>query len=141
MLYQVLEGRLSANAIAAQRNMSHHTVRRAMAIIDKKSINRGMIESWDDHQLMQEFGSTRSAHLFFEEPDWDAEVAYLRQGFSRIEAHNRYVENAEPGRAMTYRTYCKRIKDHIATLDPVMSLDHPPAYAMQTDFAGYEPQA
>lgn len=141
MLYQVLEGRLSANAIAAQRNMSHHTVRRAMAIIEQKSIDRRTIESWDDQQLMAEFGSARGPHHFFQEPDWDVEVAYLRQGFSRIEAHDRYVENAEPGRAMTYRTYCKRIKDHLATLAPVMSLDHPPAYAMQTDFAGYKPSA
>ncbi|WP_298333134.1 IS21 family transposase [uncultured Erythrobacter sp.] len=141
MLYQVLEGRLSANAIAAQRNMSHHTVRRAMTIIEQKSIDRRLIESWDDQKMMTEFGSTRSAHLTFDEPDWDAEVAYLRQGFSRIEAHNRYVENTEPGRVMKYRTYCKRIKEHLATLDPVMSLDHPPAYAMQTDFAGYEPKA
>lgn len=141
MLQQILEGRLSPNAIANQRNMSHHTVRRARRIAVEAALSRDRLDRMDDAAIRAMFGPSRLTEGASVEPDVGEELALLRKGFNRLEAHGRYVERVGEANALAYRTYCKRIANHLRTLDPVMSLDHAPGYALQVDFAGYQPQA
>lgn len=141
MLKQVLEGRLSANAIANQRNMSHHTVRRAQKIAAREGLTSDKLEAMSDSIIREMFGASRLTDAGVIEPDLAADHVQLRKGYNRLETYARYAEQVGQENALAYRTYCKRMEEYIGTLDPVMSLDHAPGYALQTDYAGYQPLA
>ncbi|WP_230293246.1 IS21 family transposase [Croceicoccus sp. Ery5] len=141
MLRQLVRGKLSCNAIAVQRNMSHHTVRRASRIIEQQRITADQIDNLGDAELEALFYPARRPAKRFVEPDWSKDHNLIRTGFTRLEMHERYVQNAGNGRTMSYREYCRRFAIYLRALDPVMRIDHAPGYALQTDYAGYTPKA
>lgn len=127
MLKQVLEGRLSANAIANQRNMSHHTVRRAQKIAAREGLTSDKLEAMSDSIIREMFGASRLTDAGVIEPDLAADHVQLRKGYNRLETYARYAERVGQENALAYRTYCKRMEEYIGTLDPVMSLTMLPA--------------
>lgn len=140
MLRQVLLGRSSCNQIAAQRSMSHHTVRRALRLAREAELTVERLDELGDAEIRKLFyPHTRTAD--FIEPDWEEERVYLRPGRNRLEGYARYRDRVGEGRAMAYRTYCVRLKAYLDTLDITMRLEHLPGQDMQTDFAGYKPLA
>ena len=72
-------------------------------------------------------------------PVWEDEIAYMEQGYNRTEAHIRYQDDVGIENALTYSTYCKKLKSYLGTLRKVFRHIHQPGYAMQIDFAGYAP--
>lgn len=140
MLRQVLGGRSSCNQIAAQRRMSHHTVRRALRLARAAELTVERLDELSDAEIRKLF-YPHSRPVDFFEPDWEEERLYLRPGRNRLEGYARYRDRAGEGRAMAYRTYCDRLKAYLDTLDITMRLEHLPGQDMQTDFAGYKPKA
>lgn len=136
MLRQALTSGLSPNRIAAQRGLSHHTVRRWLAIARSRAITLAELDAMSHSELRAVFkppAVPRAAHV---EPDWEAEATLVRSGVMRIEAHTAYTERVGPDAALAYRSYCERLAAYVRTLDPVLRLDHIAGYEMQTDFAG-----
>ena len=140
MLRQVLAGTLSVNRIAQQRAMSHHTVRRAKSLAEGAGLTLPVLDAMDDRRLRVLLRPKEQAGVAFDLPDWAAESALLRKGANRRHAYGLYADRAG-AKAMSYRSYCKKLQDHQRTLDPVLRIGHVAGYALQTDYAGYMPPA
>lgn len=141
MLKQLAGGMLSCNAIAKQRSMSHHTVRRAARIREEQELTSAQIDISSDEELSAIFYPNRRPSGRFVDPDWQEIHTLIRQGFTRLMLHEQYSRNTGLENAMSYREFCRRFEAYVQTLDPVMRIDHAPGYALQTDYAGYAPLA
>lgn len=137
MLRQALTTDLSHARIAAQRGVSHHTVRRWSDIAKEKALTVAELDamSHKDLRMMFKPASAGSSRLII--PDWSHEAQLVRSGHNRLETHAAYVERVGPDCALAYRTYCEKLRDYVRTLHPVLRLEHVPGHEMQTDFAGY----
>jgi len=136
-LRHVLASGLSCNAIADQRGMSHHTVRRYKRLAETHAITLEKLDAMSDTELAALFKPTSRRAIDFIVPDWMAETEYVRAGHNRLEAHARYVERVGIDRAFSYRSFCERLEAFGKTLNPVMRIEHHPGYDLQTDYAGY----
>ncbi|PZU47351.1 MAG: IS21 family transposase [Sphingomonas sp.] len=139
ILRQILTTDHSSNVIAAQRGMSHNTVRRWRNIVEEKSITAQQLDLMTDQQLDALIRRRRCAPQTRISPDWDEEVRALRSGLNRLETHANYVARVGEKLSMAYRTYCQHLHRHLQTLDPILRIDHLPGHAMQTDYAGFMP--
>jgi transposase len=140
MLRQLLAHETSCNQIAAQRGMSHHTVRRAQRIAASIGLTSERLAALTDAELRGLFYAKRGGSKL-PEMDWDAQCEFLRKGYNRLEAYARYRDQIGLGEAIAYRTYCAKLRAHEATLNPVLRIEHVSGYAMQTDFTGYMREA
>lgn len=137
MLRQALTSDLSPNRIAAQRGLSHHTVRRWLAIARERDMTVAELNAMSHSEMRAVFKPATIPRAVFVEPDWEAEAKLVRSGLMRIEAHTAYVQRVGRDAALAYRSYCERLAAYVKTLDPVLRLQHVAGYEMQTDFAGY----
>lgn len=137
MLRQALTSDLSPNKIAAQRGISHHTVRRWLLIARARGLTVSELDAMSHSHLRAMFKPSAGPRAIHVEPDWSAEAKLVRSGRLRVEAHAAYVERVGADRALAYRSYCEHLAAHVKTLDPVLRLEHVAGYEMQTDFAGY----
>lgn len=136
MLRQALVSDLSSNRIAAQRGLSHHTVRRWLAIARARQVTIAELDAMSHSELRAMFKSAPTSRAGHVEPDWEAEAKLVRSGLTRAEAHAEYEGRIGRERAFRYRSYCERLAAYVKTLDPVLRLEHVAGYEMQTDFAG-----
>lgn len=136
MLRQALTTDLSPNRIAAQRGMSHHTVRRWLSVARKLKLTVGRLDAMSHDELSAMFRSPPADDGRLVIPDWNNEAQQVRSGLSRAEAHADYVLRAGEGKALKYRTYCEHLREHVRKLHPVLRLEHVAGYEMQTDFSG-----
>jgi len=138
MLRQALSSSLSANKIGAQRGISHHTVRRWRLLAKEACLTVEKLDQMTDADLRAMFkpNAKQSEHLI--EPDWQEELAFMKKGFTRLDAHQKYVDRVGEANALKYRSYCERFSKFEKTLHPILRLQYAPGFEMQTDFAGYK---
>jgi transposase len=137
MVRQLLTTAMSPNAIAKQRGMSHHTVRRYRAIATKAGLTADQLEMMSDSVFRSMFRVHPMAKRAFVLPRWEEEIALIGTGMSRFDAHGKYVVRVGADQAIAYRTYCLKLSQHQKTLNPILRIEHVAGYAMQTDYAGY----
>ena len=138
MLKLLFSTNLTASKIASVRGISHNTV---LSLRDRaKAIDLTLekMNSLKDSELYKLLypGTTDRDFVY---PVWNDEIEYMGKGFNRAEAHARYEEEVGAEFALSYSTYCKKLKRHLGTLRKVFRHIHQPGYAMQIDFAGYAP--
>jgi transposase len=73
-------------------------------------------------------------------PDWEAERAYLEQGYNLSEAHIRYVDLVGENYALSYSAYCENMRKQAEKRPAIFRHAHVPGHAQQTDYAGFTPK-
>ena len=137
MLRQALTSTLSPNAIAAQRGMSHNTVRRAVARARIVGLTIEQLDTLDDRALRALLRRTVEHNERLVEPDWSDEIIQMRKHrLTREIMHARYSVRVSADLAMAYRTYCDHMKRYERETSKTMRLEHEPGWAIQTDYAG-----
>ncbi|MGB0908008.1 MAG: IS21 family transposase [Maricaulaceae bacterium] len=129
---------LSPSAIARSRGMSHNT----LIDLRKRAITAGLtiekLNELHDSELQELlFPLSQESGLVY--PTWETEIAFMEKGYNRTEAHSRYADRVGLENALTYSTYCKKLKKYLGTLRKVYRHIHKPGHSMQIDFAGYTP--
>ena len=138
MLKLLFSTNLSPSKIARVRGISHNTVISLRDRAITKDLTLEKMNGLKDSELYKLLFPSSQDHGFIY-PVWDDEIAYMEKGYNRAEAHARYQDDVGDENAITYSTYCKKLKQHLGTLRKVFRHIHQPGYAMQIDFAGYAP--
>ena len=139
MLKQALLGSASCNAIARSRGMSHNTVRRALKLARAAGLTAEKIDRITDTQLraITHPKSKSKKHIY---PDWEREILYLEKGYTKTEAHARYVDEVGLKSSLSRSAYSDRLRKYQKSLAIEYRHNHQPGYALQIDPAGYRPE-
>jgi transposase len=119
--------------------VSPTSVRKWVKRAEKIGLNAKAIDEMSDSELdLAIRGNHRKPDKVH--PDWEAERAYLEQGYNLSEAHIRYVELVGEKHALSYSAYCENMRKHAAQKPPILRLTHVPGFAQQSDYASFTPR-
>ena len=139
MLKQVLRGKASCNAIAQSRGMSHHTVRRWRDVAIAEKLTESDVDNLTDSDLIKIFQSGRVTMALLA-PDWQFVEEQLAKGYTLLEIHQEYEDQANGRPAMAYSTFCQKFNKEAKQKPVFLRQNHVAGEEMQTDFAGYRPE-
>lgn len=138
ILKLLFKTKLTPSKIARVRGKSHNTIISLRDRARAKNLTLEKMHSLKDSELYKLLYPDSQDHGFIH-PVWNDEIAYMEKGYNRTDAHLRYQDEVGIEYAVTYSTYCKKLKQYLGTLRKVFRHIHQPGYAMQIDFAGYTP--
>ena len=138
ILKLIFTTKMTPSKIARVRGKSHNTVisLRDRAVAQNLTLER-MNDLKDSELYKLLFPGSQDQGFIY--PVWEDEIAFMETDYNKTEAHARYQNEVGIENAISYSTYCKKLKRYLGTLRKVFRHIHQPGYAMQIDFAGYAP--